>query len=511
MILFEAHIPPDLLALSALRKDVSARLMSLCPNDAVKSAILLTISEMGANVIRHADPEPTRIGVRLRLDGAAIIIEIEDDGGSFHQFEAHLAQALIKQSHLFAESGRGLSMIQGLLDDLQYEPGAPNRFIGKRMMGSTKPTILVVEDSPILLETYAAMLARDYHVLKSSSLEGAIALTHSERIACIVTDLHLEGREGSELVDVLEADIDRPPVPVLVITGEKNPASIARAVQAGVEQVIPKPVSADTLTGAISSTLARNARQNARLFRYFGGSIDHDGEDRIPARIGPFRLHAMSARAGFGRGDFMCMLRLEGGKRIVVADVMGHGLAAQLAGMRFKSAICGIHGAWPTLSAGDFIAAISRALCREPVLPGSFLTMMVVDLFDDGRLELSGGGHPRSMLLRAGIMEMVASDGPLPGLIEQALYPTIPVNLSAQERLFIPTDGIDPRASLAGLVAPEWLARSLGETHAFPFDAAMLVVDAQIRQQLTHSPVDDWTLLAIERIDAAEAAVAEAA
>ncbi len=93
MILFEAQIPPDLQALSSLRRDVSARLHALCPNEAVRDAILLTIAEMGANAIRHGDPEPSRVEFRLRLEGSSIVIEIGDDGGPFGGFEQSLAQS----------------------------------------------------------------------------------------------------------------------------------------------------------------------------------------------------------------------------------------------------------------------------------------------------------------------------------------------------------------------------------------------------------------------------------
>lgn len=498
MILFEARIPPDLKALSSLRKDVAARLNMLNPSDSVRDAILLTIAEMGANAIRHGNPEPTQVELRLLLDGASIVIEIADDGGPFDGFQRSLANSRMKREHLFAESGRGLSIIESMLDEVSYEPGPPNLFRGTRLMGQRKPVLLVVEDSPLLLETYAAMLSSHYHVLKSETLEHAIQVSRSERIDGIITDLHLEGREGSELVDILEADIDRPPVPVIVITGERDAAILHRVSEAGVEQVLPKPVSSEALHSAVTAMLARSIRQHSRIFRYFGGSIDQEGDDRLPDRLGPFMTKALSARAGFGRGDFLSVLRLSHGKRIVLADVMGHGLSAQLAGMRFKAAIRGIHGAMPNNSAGELIAAISNALCREPVLPGSFLTMMVVDLLNNGRVELAGAGHPRAIVASPDRMEMIETDGPLPGLIEDMTYETVTLQLGANERLFVPTDGIDPRAPDAGTTVPSWLTDALYLTAGEPFETAVNGLDAIIRQVLTHAPADDWTLLAIE-------------
>lgn len=499
MLLFETRIPADLLALSALRKDVSDRLLSLCPSPSVKNAILLAISEIGANAIRHGSPAPSMLRVRMSLDGLNIVLEMEDDGGAFDVFDARVAQSLMTDMASMSESGRGLGIVRSLLDSVRYEAGSPNRFTGVRALGHVRPTILVVEDSPILLETYSAMLAENYRILKADNIDAAIALTRAERIDGIVTDLHLDGREGSELVEVLESESERPPVPVLVITADRAPEAIQRASQAGVEQVLAKPVSMHTLRNAVSAMLARTARQNARVFRYFGSSIDQDGEDRLPAQIGPFRLAALSAKAGFGRGDFLCSLRIRGGKRIILADVMGHGLAAQLAAMQFKAALRGIHGALPNLSCGEFLTAISRAIGSEPILPGSFLTMLAIDLFEDGRAEIAGAGHPRAIALKGGEIGMVESDGPLPGLIDGAIYATVCLDLAEGDRLFLPTDGIDPKAQDAGLMAPEWLAEALCESASHPFDEAMAGLDAIIRDELTHSPTDDWTLLAIDR------------
>lgn len=498
MLLFEMRIPPDLLALSALRKDVAGRLQSLAPNDSVRQAILLTISEMGANMIAHGHPEPSYLLVRLSLEGTAIVIEIEDDGGAFENFQTRVAQSMLKSAHLFAESGRGLDIIHSMLDEMGYEAGNPNRFTGKKHFSSGKPAILLVEDNPTLLATYAAMLGRDYHVLRSGSLEEALRLGRTERIDAIVTDLHLSERQGSELAELLEEDLDRPPIPVLVVSAERDAQVLARTLEAGVEQVLSKPVSAEALRGAVAAMLARKSRQHARLFRYFGGGIDQEGEDRLPTQVGPFTLRAVNGRAGFGRGDFICALRRTNGRRIVVADVMGHGLAAQIAGMRFKAALRAIHGAYPDQEPGDFLAALSRALCREPVLPGSFLTLMVVDLLHDGMIGLAAAGHPRAFIAYDGILETIETDGPLPGLFEEAEFPTVWLPVLPGLRLIVPTDGIDPKADEASRCLLDWLATTVIDTGALAFTEAVLHIEQEARRQMTPSPPDDWTLLIVE-------------
>lgn len=504
MILFETSIPPDLLALTALRKDLSSRLDALCPAEPVRNAILLTLSEIGANAILHAEPAPQQLTVRLSLQGASVSIDIEDDGGGFDRFDAACARSLIRQDHLFAESGRGLAIIQAMVDSLSYQPGQPNRLRATKRLTGTRPTLLIVEDSPILLETYAAMLSREYDILKAPGFDAALAIAAQQAVDGIVTDLHLEGHDGSALIDALEWKGDRPPVPVLVLTGERDPDRLRAVFNAGVEQVLPKPVSSEALANAVAAMLTRNARNNARLFRFFSGEIDRESEDHLPSRLGPMALQARSARAGFGRGDFLACFRRPGGHRLVLADVMGHGLPAQLAAMRFRAALTGIHGAVPQLSCDAFLAALSRVMAKDLLLPEAFFTIVVVDIDEDGLLSLSAAGHPRPFILGEGGQQsglaMVEADGPLLGLIEDARYPVATLRLRPGQRLVLTTDGLDGRSEQVGREPPPWLRAAVLDARSLPLPAFGDRLAEEIRAALSHAPDDDWTLVALEPV-----------
>ncbi|WP_284179835.1 SpoIIE family protein phosphatase [Rhabdaerophilum sp. SD176] len=498
MILFEASIPPDLLALSALRKDLSARLDTLCPADPVRQAILLTLSEIGANTILHADPAPETVTVRLSLHGASLSIDIEDDGGGFDDFDGACARSLVKQDHLFAESGRGLAIIQSMVDGLSYTPGLPNRLRATKRLAGDRPTILIVEDSPILLETYAAMLKGQYDILKAPGFDAAIGIAASQSIDGIVTDLHLEGHDGSALIDALEWKADRPPVPVLVLTGERDPDRLRMVFNAGVEQVLSKPVSSDALRNAVAAMLTRNARNNARMFRFFSAAIDREGHDDLPERIGPLRVVSRHARAGFGRGDFLCLFRRPGGHRLVLADVMGHGLAAQLAAMRFRAAMAGVHGAMPHLPCNMFLSALSRAMSKDLLLPEAFFSLVVADIDEDGLVALSAAGHPRPFMGDAQGITMVEVDGPFLGLFEEVEYPVAQVRLAPGQRLYLPTDGLDARSEQVGREVPAWLAEAMLAVRDQPLEAAGDRLEAEIRATLSLAPEDDWTLVMLE-------------
>lgn len=511
MILFEASIPPDLRALSGLRKDLSARLDMLCAAEPVRNALLLTLSEIGANSILHAEPAPQALTVRLALEGASVSIEIEDDGGSFEGFDAACAISVIRQEHLFAESGRGLAIIQSMVDSLSYQPGAPNRLRATKRLAGKRPTVLIVEDSAILLETYAAMLARNYDVLKAPGFEAALGIAAQQAIDGIVTDLHLEGHDGSALIDALEWNGDRPPVPVLVLTGERCPDRLRNVFNAGVEQVLQKPVSSEALNNAVSAMLTRSARNNARLFRFFSGEIDRESEDRPPSQLGPLAIAARSARAGFGRGDFLLSFRRQDsagreGFRLVLADVMGHGLPAQLAALRFRAALTGIHGAMPQLPCDELLAALSRVMARELLMPDAFFTLVVVDIDADGALAIAAAGHPRPFLCDEAGITMIEADGPLLGLLADIRYPVARLRLTRGQRLVLTTDGLDPRAEDVGRSVPAWLAgaAALAGPLALPAFADELAGEAQA--MLSHAPEDDWTLVILEASAAAEAA-----
>lgn len=499
MLLYERTIDADLVAISAVRRDLVERLDKLALLVPVKNSILTVLAEIATNAVRHSVVKPSLLTIRLRLNKLALVLEIEDDGVPFEAFDRKMADAATVDTAQLTEGGRGLSLIRSLVDEIHYIGGKPNRFSASHSLSLSKPTILVVEDSPTLLATYAAMLQSDYRIIQAESLERAIQITALERVDGIVTDLHLGNDDGSTLAAIAENQLERPPIPMLLVTGDSNEAVGERAASAGFDQVLLKPVSGAKLKNAVSSMLVRSARSNARVFRYFGGAIDAEAPVAGAQIAPPFKLKMLQGKAAFGTGDLWLSLTIRGGQRFILSDVMGHGLSAQLAALKLKSAIQGIHGAFASLHPGAFLEALSRSLINEPIAAGMLATVLVVDLMQNGEIAVSGGGHPRPMIHSATGHRFVEADGPIPGIFEDQVFPVASFSLEPAERLILMTDGIDCHSFSTANLSPGWLTEALDRARTEPLESAAASLEAEAIAALSPSPADDWTAVIVER------------
>ncbi len=106
-------------------------------------------------------------------------------------------------------------------------------------------TILVVEDADDCAATIEiAMQSVDGIVVRvAGSAEQALRLLEETHVSAVVTDLHLPSMDGLELVARLRADARHSKIPIVVISGDSDPATPARAVRAGANAFFAKPYS----------------------------------------------------------------------------------------------------------------------------------------------------------------------------------------------------------------------------------------------------------------------------
>src|SRR5260370_28421184 len=100
----------------------------------------------------------------------------------------------------------------------------------------TKGTVLVVDDDDAVRRGLFWALKADYRVLEATSRDEAVELIERERIDVVLSDLHLPPHvddlsEGLAIVDA--ARRERPPVPVVVITGSDSKEAARETVKRG--------------------------------------------------------------------------------------------------------------------------------------------------------------------------------------------------------------------------------------------------------------------------------------
>ena len=107
--------------------------------------------------------------------------------------------------------------------------------------------MLIVEDAETCASTLEIIFSsiRGLKILTTDSAEQAWELLESrhEDIRALVTDLHLPGMDGFELIDRMRTNHLHARIPIVVITGSTDPHVSDRLRQRGVNAVFAKPYS----------------------------------------------------------------------------------------------------------------------------------------------------------------------------------------------------------------------------------------------------------------------------
>jgi CheY-like chemotaxis protein len=121
--------------------------------------------------------------------------------------------------------------------------------------------ILIVDDNPTNLKLVAFLVkAQGYDVDTASDAAGALAAIAAHRPTVILMDLQLPGIDGLELTRQLKADPATRAIPVVALTAYAMKGDQEKALAAGCDDYVTKPIDTRTLPGLIAQHVARAER-----------------------------------------------------------------------------------------------------------------------------------------------------------------------------------------------------------------------------------------------------------
>lgn len=112
-------------------------------------------------------------------------------------------------------------------------------------MSDLQRTVLIVEDVGDCATTLEIALSalRNVEIRHADSAESALRTLDREPVSVLVTDVHLPVMDGFELVSSIRRDPRHAGVPILVISGDSDPATPGRALKLGANAFFGKPFS----------------------------------------------------------------------------------------------------------------------------------------------------------------------------------------------------------------------------------------------------------------------------
>lgn len=129
-LIWQIHGCATLRGIRSLRQDLAAMLVTLGMEPCRQHHLLLGISELMTNVVRHASPRAHRMRLAMHQRLGAIWLELEDDGGAFDPiWHGHLAYRSLHHGMRLRVSGYGLALMRISLPALRYQRAAgTNRY-----------------------------------------------------------------------------------------------------------------------------------------------------------------------------------------------------------------------------------------------------------------------------------------------------------------------------------------------------------------------------------------------
>ncbi len=120
--------------------------------------------------------------------------------------------------------------------------------------------ILIVDDNPINLKLEKILLSVEgYNVHTANDAEEAIKLLESISPRLIMMDLQLPGMSGLELSTQLKANPKFKDVVIIAITAYAMKGDREKALAAGCDGYISKPIDTKTLPSVIANYLTQRA------------------------------------------------------------------------------------------------------------------------------------------------------------------------------------------------------------------------------------------------------------
>ena len=116
-------------------------------------------------------------------------------------------------------------------------------------------TILLADDAALFRDLGSLFLARTGDVITARDGIEALARIARERPEVVVADLDMPRLDGAELCRRLKADPETRAIPVILVTSGDEALHRARAVRAGADDVIAKPISRIALIQAVNRFL----------------------------------------------------------------------------------------------------------------------------------------------------------------------------------------------------------------------------------------------------------------
>lgn len=356
------------------------------------------------------------------------------------------------------------SRILGLLNG---EEGASYQTLGEsgmRPAGSpalagAKGTLLLIDDDEIFRSLFVRLMRADgFEVVEARDLRSGSDQLRESGPDALILDLCLGEEDGFELLELLDRQGVTQEIPVVVISGADDPASINRSLQAGATDFLNKDMAPAVWRVRIEAALERKRLQKAereylkailgyqqRIKEELQEAADYV-ESLLPAPISSgvptvSWLFRPSERLG---GDFFGYHWLDSESfAFFMIDVSGHGIGSALHAAAVGHLLRAETTEGRMRDPAEILVSLNRRLPMEDHNELYFSLFFGIYSLLSGRMRYaSGGGVPPYLISPSGASRNLERSGPVIGMNPKARYAALEVDIDPGSTLYLYSDGL---------------------------------------------------------------------
>lgn len=485
-------------------------------NETLINTIQLVSSEVVTNYIEHNNSLEA-ISILVRISNDCFSIELyqvtsEPTGDNLRAWVDRIhASKDAPEPDLFSlerSGGRGASLIASLVDEVKFIAKPKNkeglyssgiRASWPANQSKHKPKLLLVDDEIALATIYENYLEAVYEVVSVRSTSEALSQLDHASFDVIVSDIHMPGEDGIQFRRRIMFHPNATQTPFVFLSGDHEAETNLGISRLGIDGFLSKPISKQKLIAELTRVQTRSKQMqelnDARRTQLITNSL----LPSLPNETNYWRFANRSKSANCGGGDLITYKEYADACIIIIADLMGHDVAAKFFSHAYLGYIRGVLCASKPEPAA-FLGQLSEALYSDELLSKSMCTCCVIELHNSGVVTVATAGHPPPLIIRQDAVSTFDTRGMLPGLMPGIVYSSSKYQLREYERVAAFTDGfLDPSCldlnDVKNNPVLETLVQSINTPITTAADAAFHVEESSIDDRFK----DDAALVLIER------------
>jgi DNA-binding response OmpR family regulator len=193
-----------------------------------------------------------------------------------------------------------------------------------------KPTILIVDDEPHIVELVCLSLIPDkYHLVRSNGGLDALEKVSRESPDLVILDLMMPGVSGHEVCRKLKENALTQAIPIIILSAKGEIDDKLRSLRIGADDYITKPFDPMEIEARVERMIRRTSQDQDLhpLSKLPGRKAIEDRVRRLLIQRTPFTLHSITLnnfaaygkRYGYSRADHVLTLMSR-----IFADALSH-------------------------------------------------------------------------------------------------------------------------------------------------------------------------------------------